>query len=454
MSANRVFESQLEQLMPAEELLFPSTAAFGKYRRFLSQSISHPAKFNTKLLEFLIRKHTREGETVLDCMAGSGSTGIVSVLNNRNAVLVELEEKFFKWIEEAKDKVEKHQSLAAKGRMVNIHGDARNLSQLLQQNPDAILVSPPYSEALSNNAGGRQKRTLTNSDQLSIEKGLAAPYSEDPLNIGNLSHGSIDAVVTSPPYADSFRHSSQDSEKRIKRLVEVDRKNMELGKKWAVSSEEAIRRQQKMQDEGYGKCSENIGNLPHGSVDAVITSPPFADTNDRKDRKMDQTRGIKGRATDLPTSPDNIGNLPIDAVITSPPYADAISRQGGNMENYRCGISTKTAREYSLNPENIGNTSKETYLEAMLKVYQEMFQVLKPLGLAMIAIRPFIRNKQVIDLPFQTWLLMQKVGFTLAKLYKLRLVNQSFWRIIYSKKNPLVPLIAHEYVLVCQKVIR
>ena len=72
-------------------------------------------------------------------------------------------------------------------------------------------------------------------------------------------------------------------------------------------------------------------------------------------------------------------------------------------------------------------------------------------GGAAIVVKPFIRNRTVIDLPYQTWLLMQKCGFQLTKLFKLRLEQQSFWRILYMKKNPEVPQIWHEYVLVCAK---
>jgi hypothetical protein len=80
-----------------------------------------------------------------------------------------------------------------------------------------------------------------------------------------------------------------------------------------------------------------------------------------------------------------------------------------------------------------------------------MFKVLKPNGKAIIVIKPFIRNKKVVDLPYHTWLLLKKAGFKLVKLFKLRLKQESFWRILYSKKFPDVPKIKHEYVLVCQK---
>jgi SAM-dependent methyltransferase len=107
--------------------------------------------------------------------------------------------------------------------------------------------------------------------------------------------------------------------------------------------------------------------------------------------------------------------------------------------------------EYGESKDNIGSMKRETYLDAMLKVYGEMFRVLKPGGHAIVVVKPFVRNMKVVDLPWHTWLLMQRVGFQLVKLYKLRLKQESFWRILYYKKHPEVPRLQHEYVLVCRK---
>jgi len=46
---------------------------------------------------------------------------------------------------------------------------------------------------------------------------------------------------------------------------------------------------------------------------------------------------------------------------------------------------------------------------------------------------------------------MEKVGFRLEKLYKLRLSVQSFWRILMAKKHSELPRIAHEYIIVARK---
>jgi hypothetical protein len=46
---------------------------------------------------------------------------------------------------------------------------------------------------------------------------------------------------------------------------------------------------------------------------------------------------------------------------------------------------------------------------------------------------------------------MAKAGFTLEKLYKLRLKTQSFWCILQYKKEPTLERIMHEYVIVARK---
>ena len=51
----KIFMSKLEEIMPAEELIFEPTPAFGKYKEFLKHAVAHPAKMNTNLLEFLIK---------------------------------------------------------------------------------------------------------------------------------------------------------------------------------------------------------------------------------------------------------------------------------------------------------------------------------------------------------------------------------------------------------------
>ena len=402
------FHSKLESLMSAEELLFDATAGFGKYKRFLSHAIAHPAKANTNLLRFLIKKFTCEGDTVLDPMAGSGSTGVVAALHGRNAVQVDIEKKFVDWAEEASKKVESQETLTRKGRIKNILGDSRKLSELLK-NVDVIVTSPPFAsttikkkfkseEELESFAKGqyvyKHGRSLEATKRF-IKKSWKG-YPDSPSNIGNLPHGNVDAVITSPPYSESHvgdnqRYlSGQLSEEENKQIA----RSLESPNKY-----------------GYSKNTHNIGNLAHGNVDAVITSPSY-------ERQLHDSREKRAK---------------------------------GIWRNSEIDVQKNFPMGYSENKENIGNLKKETYLQAMLQVYSEMFKVLKPNGKAIIVIKPFIRNKKVVDLPYHTWLLLQQAGFRLTHLFKLRLKQVSFWRILYRKKYPHVPNINHEYVLVCQK---
>ena len=65
----------------------------------------HPAPFPEQLANDHIVSWSNDGDTVLDCFMGSGTTGKMSVLNNRNFIGMELDEGYFniakKRIEEA-----------------------------------------------------------------------------------------------------------------------------------------------------------------------------------------------------------------------------------------------------------------------------------------------------------------------------------------------------------------
>ena len=55
----------------------------------------HPTQKPLALIEDLIIKHSNEGDTVLDCFAGSGTTAIASYNQSRNFIGCELSEEYF-----------------------------------------------------------------------------------------------------------------------------------------------------------------------------------------------------------------------------------------------------------------------------------------------------------------------------------------------------------------------
>lgn len=55
----------------------------------------HPTAKPIDLMRYLIRTYSNEGETVLDNTMGSGTTGIAAVLEKRNFIGIEMDEKYY-----------------------------------------------------------------------------------------------------------------------------------------------------------------------------------------------------------------------------------------------------------------------------------------------------------------------------------------------------------------------
>jgi site-specific DNA-methyltransferase (adenine-specific) len=55
----------------------------------------HPTQKPVDLLQWLIKTYSNEGDTVLDCFMGSGSTGVACSYNNRKFIGCELDKTYF-----------------------------------------------------------------------------------------------------------------------------------------------------------------------------------------------------------------------------------------------------------------------------------------------------------------------------------------------------------------------
>lgn len=81
----------------------PSIQQFTNYPdhvlEFINDSLNanrlHPTQKPVKLLEYLIKTYTDEGDTVLDNCMGSGSTGVACLNTNRDFIGIELDVNYF-----------------------------------------------------------------------------------------------------------------------------------------------------------------------------------------------------------------------------------------------------------------------------------------------------------------------------------------------------------------------
>ncbi|HEX6036306.1 MAG TPA: DNA methyltransferase, partial [Anaerolineales bacterium] len=140
----------------------------------------HPAKFPETLAQEFIEFFTKQGETVLDPMAGTGSTLVAALRAGRNSYGVELNPKY---AEIAKQIIEDERTVlgaAVSGLQSQIlDGDAGQITNYQLPLINYVLTSPPYWDMLHARGAETQKKRRESAD-------LDVHYSDDPRDLGNI----------------------------------------------------------------------------------------------------------------------------------------------------------------------------------------------------------------------------------------------------------------------------
>jgi DNA modification methylase len=136
----------------------------------------HPAKFPEELVEDFIGFFTQKEDWVLDPFLGTGSTLVGCRSMGRNAVGIELTEKY---AEVAKDRARQQSLNPVELEVVN--KDCRDVLSKLDREFDYCLTSPPYWNMLKKSRGGVE------SEHRKREKeGLDTEYSDSKMDLGNI----------------------------------------------------------------------------------------------------------------------------------------------------------------------------------------------------------------------------------------------------------------------------
>ncbi len=142
--------------------------------------LRHPAKFPETMAQEFIEFFTKRGETVLDPMAGTGSTLVAALRAGRNSYGVELNPKYSEIAKQVLD--EERAALGAAIESLKseiIQGDASLAASYQLPIIDYVLTSPPYWDMLHARGAGTQKKRRAASD-------LDVFYSDHPDDLGNL----------------------------------------------------------------------------------------------------------------------------------------------------------------------------------------------------------------------------------------------------------------------------
>jgi len=141
----------------------------------------HPAKYPETMAQEFIEFFTKKGQTVLDPMAGTGSTLVAALRAGRHSYGIELNSKYAKIAQQiiADERALLGDSIKnLKSKIVN--GDAALAINYQLPIIDYVLTSPPYWDMLHAKGAKTQKTRRTSND-------LDVVYSDSPNDLGNIT---------------------------------------------------------------------------------------------------------------------------------------------------------------------------------------------------------------------------------------------------------------------------
>lgn len=356
------------------------------------EAFAHPAKFSHGLIcriveHGLAKGYWKAGDTVADPFGGVALGGIICGYHGLNWTGIELEVRF---CELGNRNLDLHRAKwKALGYDVDVQlvqGDSRNLAQILQQ-ADAVVCSPPYIET-----------QIVGCDCIAPDK-----------------------------------------RKAFSKTGEWPKGGLNVGARGEA-------------DKNYGSTPGQVGRLKAGSVEAILTSPPYAENPQAIPMNRERIRttsdpkqhGAPGPNYIQPDSPGNLCNLKagsISGIVTSPPYAgtrqDGTIKDGGGFSSYSDCPTTKWHTER--NPANIGNlgdetnVNRETYWQAVAAIYEQCHQILKPGGVMVCVVKSYVKNKAIVPLPDDTLKLLEHIGFQPVERIHAMLVKESTERTFFGE---------------------
>lgn len=487
-------------------------------------SFSHPAKMARGLTERIFdyafeRGWLHRGDVCVDPFGGIGSTGIIGASRGVKVLCCELEQRF---VDLAKANFELHRrtwEACGDPLPVIVQGDSRRLCEVLgpaladacigsppfaetthsdwhlSSSPDrldkmhanykaggggmtrdqfeascrkrqdgygttdgqlgamragdvaAVIGSPPFTESLSldrpNPAERRRiarERNISNAEHVSpieMEKlGLRheGDYGATQGQLGAMPTGSVDAVVSSPPYAESAVNDAQRTAASTGAYIKGVR---------SIGSETG--------GKNYGATPGNLGNLPAGDVAAIVSSPPFLGARSGTTAST-ETAGGGPCAERVHTAADGdrLGNtsgqlaaMPpgdvADAIVSSPPY-EGKPLHGGTEGNRDGNVLAKWCNEtgrnanapsrqqfydvYGKTEGQVGELQGTTFWEASAIIVQQCFQILRPGGIAIFVCKDFVRNKARVPFSADWQRLCIACGFEPVEWIKASLVKE------------------------------
>jgi DNA modification methylase len=188
----RPFRNRLNDLTPKSWIKFQKSWFVHNPPPRRKDVLRHPAKFPETLAQEFIEFFTKQGQTLLDPMVGTGSTLAAALRAGRHSYGIELNPTYAEIARQVV--VEEKEALgdSAAGLIAKvITGDAAQVGSHVEVEGipeiDYVLTSPPYWNMLQARGAETQKKRRASS-------ALDVQYSDDPDDLGNIAD--YDAFLT------------------------------------------------------------------------------------------------------------------------------------------------------------------------------------------------------------------------------------------------------------------
>jgi len=369
----------------------------------VEDAFAHPAKFSRNLIGRIYRHMIERGwlapgMTVVDPFGGVALGALDAMANGLHWRGCELESRFVTLGQaNIAEWTRRFGHSQGWGTAQLIQGDSRRLGDALALpraraahplptgSVEAVVSSPPYSEGCARTGGKDLHPERIDGGKIGV---VLESYGSSPGQLGAMPAGSVEAVVSSPPYADHLGDGSNGID-----TTKMQRASSGQKRGPGTKHEKTFQ----SQAGGYSKGLGNLGNLRPGSVDACVSSPPYEGSLDR---------GV--------VDPAERVQLAREMGISNAEHISPI-----DMER----IGKRSQGDYGRTDGQLGGESSETFWSAAREIVLQCAAILRPGGVAAFVTKDFVRDKKRVPFSADWVKLCEACGFRLVEWVKASLVK-------------------------------